>query len=416
MSQDFMARVVKLLLVVLSTVALVVAGQSMGSASQGTVEAAGTTVLALPVVIGPAGFQATPVGSGFNEVVAVTHAGDGRLFIGERAGRVLVMQPNGLISTFLDIRPRVLSSRGEYGLYDLAFHPGYADPSSPGFGLLYVTYTTGHDFGEDRLVHLLVTRFKVTADPNVADPASEIVLLREKQSFDVHKGGGLAFDTRNNLLYVGVGEDRLLLIAQDLRSPKGKVIRLRVDDVPPNATADQSWILPDEVWVMGLRNPYRIHVDVPSDQLFIGDVGDLRWEEINLAPLGAPYFNFGWPCMEGPDTIPEANDIPQCKNPANFNVAIHQYPHHDGNFRCAVIGGRVYRPDWNPADNRYIFGDMCTREVFSLTPLGATWERKLLGVVEGELLSTFGEDINGNLYAGTLAASGPIYRLTIPAP
>lgn len=375
-------------------------------ASAGPPRTASGTVQ-LPIITSPEAFATIPVGNGFTEVTSVTHAGDGRLFIAERAGRVWIQHPDGSKSLFLDISGRVLSGQGEYGFFDIDFHPQFASN-----GFFFVSYTTGYDHGDDKNVHLKVSRFRVSADPNVADPNSEAWLVRLAQAFDVHKGGGMDFDPTTNYLYVGIGEDRGLLVAQEINSLKGKVVRLNPDAVPPEATGNVQSYVDSQAWAIGLRNPWRVEVDAPGKQIYIGDVGDLLWEEINIAPTTVPYFNYGWPCQEGPDRIPGANDIPQCKN--QFVPAVHEYPHRDGSGRCAVVGGHIYRPAWNPGDGRYIFGDMCTGEIFSLSRNTGTWQRTLLGTLPpGELLATIGEDSQGNLYAGTLTASGPIYQLFI---
>lgn len=360
----------------------------------------------------PPRFKATPIGSGFNLVTAITHAGDDRLFVAEQAGRIKILHPDGRITTFLDITGQVLSDKGEYGFYDVAFHPGYADPDSPGFGFFYVTYTTGYDIDFDnRDVRTIMSRFRVSGNPDVADRQSEVILFREKQSFDVHKGGELDFDKTDNMLYMGVGEDRLLLIAQSDKSPKGKIVRFEVDKVPADATGDA--ILSDEIWAYGLRNPWRFDVDELGTSIYVGDVGDLLWEEVNLVPLRVKGYNYGWPCMEGPDRIPEANDIPACQQ--NFQPAIDLYAHRDGSGRCAVIGGKVYRPAHNIGDNRFFYGDMCTREIFSLLRVDGVWERTAVATLtELALLTTFGEDRHGTLYLGTVADNGPIYRLSLP--
>jgi glucose/arabinose dehydrogenase len=366
----------------------------------------------LPILVSPPAsvFGVTPLGSGFDQATSITHAGDARLFVAERAGRIKILHPDGRISLFLDISDRVLWNRGEYGMFDVAFHPDYGNN-----GFFYISYTTGHDDGVELDVHFVVARFRVTADPNVANPDSETRLFYEKQSFDVHKGGELDFDKRDNYLYVGHGDDRLLLIAQDIRSPKGKIFRLKVDDAPAEDILDATYAVSDEVWAMGLRNPWRFDVDEPSGQIYIGEVGDLLWEEINIAPLAAQYFNYGWPCMEGPHVIPEANDIPECQDPEHFIRAVYEYSHRDGTGRCAIIGGKVYRPVSNPNDGRFIFGDMCTREVFALSKSGDVWQADLLGTNNRlEFLFTFGEDYQNNLYLGTGSSSAPIYRLNIP--
>ena len=393
---------------------ILVALVALAAASSGATQTAGGAVY-LPFATGSMPrFELTPVGGGFNSVTDVTHAGDDRLFIAEQAGVIKILHPDGRINTFLDIRHQVISHRGEYGFFSLAFHPDYNDPTADGYRLFYVAYTTGFDDGETLEVDFIVSRFRTSADPNLADGATETILLREKQSFDVHKGGGMAFDPRDHMLYVGMGDDRLLNVAQSDRTPKGKIIRLEVDRIPPNATGDRSATTIDEIWAFGFRNPWRIDVDWVSDQIFVGEVGDALWEEINIVPMKLQGVNYGWHCMEGPLVIPEANDHPECQNPETFQRAIHEYPHRDGNFRCAVIGGKVYRPDTNPGDNRFIFADMCTREIFSLTPTAGVWQRDLLGVHDGHLISTIGEDRRGRQYIGTIDPSGPIYRLTIP--
>lgn len=365
----------------------------------------------LPVQSKPPDFAAIPLGQGFNLVTAITHAGDDRLFIAEQAGRIKILHPDGRITLFLDIANQVISNKGEYGFFDVAFHPGYKDPSSPGYGLFYVTYTTGYDIDFDhRDVRTILSRFRVSDNPDVADRASETIIMREKQSFDVHKGGDMDFDPRDNMLYVGVGEDRLLLIAQSDKSPKGKIVRFNVDLVPPDFVGDYSGQMSDEIWAFGLRNPWRIDVDEMGNNIYVGDVGDQRWEEVNLVPMLVKGYNYGWPCMEGPERIPEANDIPECKR--NFQAAIDQYPHRDGLGRCAVIGGKVYRPEFNRDDNRFVYGDMCTREIFSLLFTNGAWQRTLMARLDTfPLLTTFGEDRHGNLYLGTVNPNGPIFRL-----
>lgn len=394
------------------TLLLIVLTVTLAAAAPHDISAPGRAYV--PVAVGRPAFSLTPVGSGFNQVTEITHAGDDRLFIAERAGVVKILHPDGRITTFLDIRDRVISHRGEYGFYDIAFHPGYSDPTSPGYGFFYVTYTTGSDDGVTLNVHFHVSRFRVSADPNVADRDSETLIMREKQSFDVHKGGGMEFDTRDNMLYIGMGDDRLLLIAQSDRSPKGKIIRLAVDKVPRDVVGDGRGYVSDEIWAFGLRNPWKFDVDVPGGQIYVGEVGDLRWEEINLVPLAVRGFNFGWPCMEGPEMIPEANDVPECANPGNFQRAIHEYPHRDGSGRCAVIAGHVNRPYYNPTDGRFLFADMCTREIFALAKVGDTWQRTLLGIHDGDLISSIGEDSRGVQYVGTVSESGAIYRMYVP--
>ncbi len=399
------AQVIPLLGLIVS---LVIAG---GPARAGDDQASRVFV---PLAAGKAAFSATPLGL-FNQATAITHAGDDRLFVAEREGRIKIIHPDGRTSVFLDLRHRVIATRGEYGFYDIAFHPDYTDPAAPGYGFFYVSFTTRTGPAANA-VDLVVSRFRVSANPDVADPNSEAILIAEPQTDDIHKGGSMEFDPRDNRLYVGIGDDFKNLIAQDPTSLKGKLVRLTVDDVPRGLAGGRRATVAPEIWASGLRNPWRLDVDPIGDQVLIGDVGDAHWEEVNRAPLSAPGTNFGWPCLEGPLVKPEFAGAAVCQNPARFQRAVHEYSHRDeDNNRCVVIGGKVNRPTYNPADGRYIFADMCSREVFALgyDPDGS-WQRALLGVVGEQLIITIGEDRHGVQYVGTAAEAGPIYRLYIP--
>ena len=393
--------------IVLTVVLLVVARPTGAGGDQ-------TNRVFVPLTAGKAAFSATPLGV-FNQATAITHAGDDRLFVAERDGRIKIIHPDGRTSVFLDIRHRVIATRGEYGFYDLAFHPDYDNPAAPGYGFFYVSFTSKTGPAANT-VDLVISRFRVSANPDVADPNSEAILIAEPQTDDIHKGGSMEFDPRDNRLYVGIGDDFKNLIAQDATSLKGKLVRLAVDDVPRGLAGGRRATVAPEIWASGLRNPWRIDVDAIGDQVLIGDVGDAHWEEVNRAPLSAPGTNFGWPCMEGPLVKPEFANAAVCQNPARFQRAVHEYSHRDeDNNRCVVIGGKVNRPSYNPTDGRYLFADMCSREVFALgyDPDGS-WQRALLGVVGEQLIITLGEDRHGVQYVGTAAEAEPIYRLYIP--
>ena len=366
-------------------------------------------VVYAPHVSGATLFGAVPIGEGFDQVTAVTHAGDDRLFIVERAGRIKVLQPDGQVSLFLDVSSRVVSSPGEYGMYDLAFHPGFGDPSSAGYGFFYVAYTGSYQGA----VRLFISRFQAPAGGLSADPDSETWLLKEQQNYSWHKGGELEFAPDGQHLFAGLGDDKQPLLAQSIKSPKGKLIRLRVDDVPRETLGDATGLIDDEVWVLGLRNPWRFDIDPASGQIFIGDVGEQLWEEVNVLALAGQYANFGWPCMEGSEEIPLFAGYDECQNASAFRLPAFAYRHELD--RCAIIGGKVYRPASNPLDGRYIFGDLCSREIWALSAVNGVWQASPLGLVDGiELLATIGEDHKGNLYAGTTSSHAPIYRLAIP--
>ncbi|CUS06329.1 protein of unknown function [Candidatus Promineifilum breve] len=373
-------------------------------------EVAQSSVIDLPVVIGRPALSLTPVGEGFTKVTAITHAGDARLFVAELAGVIKVMQPDGHISVFLDITDRVLSTGGEYGLFDLAFHPGYSDPASPGFGFFYVIYTTGWDDGEERDVDYILARFRVGSDANAADAGSETRLLVEGQHSTVHKGGALEFDPRNARLYASLGDDSGYLVAQQEDSYKGKIIRLDVNQVPQAIAGDARVFARPEIVASGLRNPWRIALDAADNRLFIGDVGDGSWEEINLLALDGDD-NYGWPCLEGSLVNGDFTEEAACRRP--FTPAIYQYAHQAAPV-CAVIAGRVYRPPHNPDDGRFIYGDLCSREPHALSLVGDTWQSTPLGTQPEGLFTTFGEAGDGTLYLGSFDDSKPIYRMYIP--
>lgn len=409
-NRSFNVRLLSLGLIIIAIVSLTVRTRASSTADTATF---------LPVVANdPPRFEFYPVGSGFQSVTDITHAGDDRLFIVERAGVIKILHPNGQISTFLDIRHKVITTRtdkpgqfwGEYGLYAIAFHPNYNVPGQPGYRQFFVTYTSGTDDGTpDGLeVDFILARYQVSGDPNVADPASETVLIRENQRSDVHKGGGMEFDPRDHKLYVGMGEDRNGEDAQSDTSKKGKILRLNVDTTPIGV----------EIWARGFRNPWRIDVDWQANRILVGDVGEITWEEVNIVPMvwnGAPFNNYGWSCYEGWTLNPDYFHSQYCVNStvSDFVFPIYGYQHTGG--RCAIIGGKINRPFDRPNDGRYIYADMCTREVFALTQAPGNWQSSLLGTFNGMgAIATIGEDRLGRQYIGSTDMASPVYMMIIP--
>lgn len=365
----------------------------------------------LPVATGGREPVLVPLGEGFSVVTAVTHAGDERIFVVERGGRVKIYHPDGHITLFLDLSARVEAYPGEHGMFDLAFHPGYTDPQSPGHGFFYVAYT-GLDGGE---MYTFISRLRVSpGDGDLADPASETWLLKLRQFNDWHKGGELDFDPRDNSLYAGLGEDAQPPLSQQLDTPKGKIIRLAVDGVPAGMTGDAIGLVEPEFAAIGLRNPWRFDVDPTSGLIFIGDVGEHTWEEINILSPDEPGVNFGWPCREGPDPYAlYANNHPICAADRVYRSPVAYHAHGDGH--CAVIGGKVIRTSDDPAGGRFIYADACSHDVFSLSVDGSAAMPVRLGTIDVPgLITNIGEDAYGNLYVGNTASRGPIYRLILP--
>src|SRR5262245_22362091 len=344
----------------------------------------------------------TAVATGLDQPLGLTHAGDTRLFITQQRGTVVVYDGTRVLSTpFLDIRSLVTCCN-ERGLLGLAFHPHYAEN-----GFFYVDYTR---FDGD----VVVARYKVSSDPNRADPNSAIILLTiEHSQFGNHNGGQLAFGP-DGYLYVGVGDggsggdpnNR----AQNIGDPLGKLLRLDVNAPAPYIPASNPFVStlearPD-VWAYGLRNPWRFSFDRETGDLFIGDVGQNAWEEIDFQPrTSGGGQNYGWRRMEGTHCF---NPGSNCTDPS-FTIPILEYSHADGS--CSVTGGYRYRGVKMPSlRGAYFYGDYCTGKIWVGTrELNGLWSSRLL-LDTNLLISSFGEDLNGELYVINLG--GGVYAFS----
>jgi hypothetical protein len=343
----------------------------------------------------------------------VTHAGDARLFIVEQGGRIRILDRGSgklLPGAFLDVAS-VIAAGGERGLLSLAFHPDYAKN-----GLFYVNYT-------DRKGDTVVERYRVSEDRNRADPASAARLLRIDQPFPNHNGGQLQIHPRSGYLYVGMGDGGSRgdprCVAQRRDSLLGKMLRLDVRQnlerapfygIPPDnpfaGPRDPANRVPDEVWSFGLRNPWRFSFDRASGDLYIGDVGQNAYEEIDLerAP-SAGGLNFGWKPMEGRHCFRSGacpGETPACNDPA-LTLPIHEYPQRQSPSaprECSVTGGYVYRGSRAPElAGRYVFGDYCSGTIRALRESApGKFESEVL-LQAGFGLKSFGEDAGGGLYA-----------------
>jgi glucose/arabinose dehydrogenase len=339
---------------------------------------------------------------GVDSPVAITNAGDGsgRMFVVEKSGLIRIIQDDLLLETpFLDIRDRVGSHSSEQGLLGLAFHPKYREN-----GLFFVNYT-------DKNGDTHIASFHVSGqDANLADPGSEKRLLYIPQPYANHNGGSVVFGP-DGYLYLGLGDGGSAgdpkNNAQSLNTLLGKILRIDVDHgdaygTPP-ANAFAAGQLP-EIWAYGLRNPWRFSFDRQTGDLFIGDVGQDQWEEIDYLPAGSPAgSNFGWKFMEG--NHPYSPEPP----PADLVLTppIAEYNHSAG---CSVTGGVVYRgsllPTWN---GLYLFADFCSGNISGLLRDDqGSWKQKLLFENLGQI-SSFGEDEQGEVYV--LNYAGQIYRL-----
>jgi glucose/arabinose dehydrogenase len=341
------------------------------------------------------------VAGDLNSPVGFDNAGDGsgRLFILEQPGRILILKDgNTLAPPFLDIRDRVGRRGSEQGLLGLAFHPRYAEN-----GFFYVNYT---DLNGDTNI----SRFSVDgANPDIADPSSEKRLMFVEQPYPNHNGGSVVFGP-DGYLYLGLGDGGAggdpQGNAQSTDTLLGKILRIDINSgdpytIPPDNPFAGGGGLP-EIWAYGLRNPWRFSFDPLLGDVYIGDVGQNAWEEIDYLPAGSsPGANFGWDRQEGLHHFEGVN------LGDNFIDPVAEYDHSQG---CSVTGGVVYRGSnlagWQGV---YLYGDYCSGRVWGLlhTPDG-NWQNELL-FQTGMSISSFGVDESGEVYL--LDHNGSVYRL-----
>jgi len=348
-------------------------------------------------------------------IFATAPAGDGRLFVVERPGSIRILLNGAVLPTpFLDIRSQV-STAGERGMLGLAFDPHY-----PQNGVFYVYYS-------DRTGDSVLARFRVSDDPDVADPLSQEDLLVVDQPFANHNGGTIAFGP-DGMLYWGLGDGGSAFdpgeLAQDPDSLLGKMLRLDVSGGPGTAVAippDNPFVddpdVRDEIWAFGLRNPYRWSFDRETGDIWIGDVGQGRMEEIDFEPAGDPGGrNYGWDVMEG--TLCNLNDpapAPRCNDPS-LTLPVFEYGHVFG--LCSVTGGYAYRGPIPDLQGRYVFGDFCTGTIFSYDLASDEFAilTEQLAPAAGTrfALVSFGEDGAGGLYV--VHRFGSVFRIRSPEP
>jgi len=341
--------------------------------------------------------------------VFVTHAGDeppgaSRLFIVEKAGRILVVE-NGSVQPrpFLDITDRVGSQNNEQGLLSIAFPPDFASGE-----VFYVNYT-------DRRGDTVIARYRLVAgESGQADPNSEQIILQIKQPAANHNGGQLQFGP-DGYLYIGTGDGGQAGDpwgnAQNPGALLGKLLRIDVTradtyEIPSdNPLLDQPGARP-EIWATGVRNPWRFSFDRAAGDMYIADVGQNLYEEVNFQPAASRGGeNYGWDIMEGNHCFEPASGC----NPEGLTLPVVEYDH--GPSGCSITGGYVYRgTDYPQMAGVYFYGDFCSGNIWGLrrTEAGA-WETALL--LETDLnISTFGEDAQGELYVASYN-NGTVYRL-----
>lgn len=353
--------------------------------------------------------QLREVLTGLREPLFLTHAGDGSgdLYVVEKAGRIRVAR-SGVVRAqpFLDIVPLVNSASSERGLLGLAFHPRYVTN-----GFFYVNYT-------DRQGDTVVARYIATADRAVGDPGTAMTILAFDQPFPNHNGGNLVFGP-DGMLWIGTGDGGSggdpFEHGQSRDTLLGKMLRIDVDRGDPYAIPPDNPFIGDpsarpEIWATGLRNPWRYSFDRATGDLYIGDVGQNAWEEVDFTPSGSPGgLNYGWNTMEATHCYPAGSSC----DPAGLVLPIAEY--RTGREGCSVTSGYVYRGTTHPAlVGTYLFTAFCSGTLWGMTrdASGAWQQIQLLPGPGGHAgYSSFGEDEAGELYITSLD-SGVVFRIT----
>lgn len=353
-----------------------------------------------------------PFASGLTLPVGMAHAGDDRLFVLERRGVIQILDSTGTLlpTPYLDISSKVLSSSTEQGLLGLAFHPNYASN-----GLFYINYILNEGGKKTR-----VSEYKLSStDENQADVGSERILLEVSQPFDNHNGGDLHFGP-DGYLYISLGDggsagdpdDH----AQNGLDLLGKILRIDIDNGSPyeipydNPFIGSSTVL-DEIWSLGWRNPWRFSFDRMTGDMWVGDVGQGKVEEVSRELAGSNGgLNYGWRCLEG-NQIYNSNG---CGIVSDYEPPVFAYVQ-GNNTGESVTGGYVYRGEkLTSLQGHYVFGDYESGSFWTVIENGtgnwdATWQGKLLGTRQ---CSAFGENSDGELFVAAYG-TGNIYQISL---
>ena len=336
-------------------------------------------------------------GPSFNSPVEIKNAGDERLFVVEKSGKIKILNQNGSVNStpFLDIEDRVSTNANERGLLGLAFHPNY--PENPFF---FVNYTNNSGA-------TTISKFSVSANQDIAND-SETILLEINQPYANHNGGCINFGPDGNL-YIGMGDGGSggdpQNYSQNTESLLGKMLRINVNSgaysIPENNPYG------DEIWSIGLRNPWKFSFDSLNGDLWIADVGQNEFEEINMVQNNPANINYGWRCYEGN----EPYNLSGCPD-EGLTFPVSTYSHYSsGDFKCSITGGYVYRGNQISGLNGvYFFADYCSGEIGLLSKNeNDEWDMSLaFPNINGSWVS-FGEDINGELYIASI--NGGVYKI-----
>lgn len=355
----------------------------------------------------------TQFATGFNSPIgAFFRPGSSTMYVVQQRGRIRMVDTNGTIATndFLNITSKVSQSGNERGLLSMVFDPDYETN-----GFFYVNYTKTSDGTT------VIARYsRSTTDPNVADATSEVIVLEIPQPYSNHNGGQLQFDP-NGFLMIGMGDGGSANdpqnYAQSNQSLLGKMLRIDVRSGLPytiptdNPFAGTATILP-EIWTKGLRNPWRFSYDMVKKDLWIADVGQNVYEEIDFEPAGDPGGkNYGWRCYEGDNVFNSSG----CGAATDYTYPVFAYSHTGGN--CSVSGGFVYRGGtFGNLYGKYLFADYCSGKIWATEQTGATTFNTVLltqttSVLTNSIVS-FAQDNNGEMYVIARDTYNAIYKLS----
>lgn len=355
------------------------------------------TPVSVGVLPDPSAVSWTRIASGFNKPLALENAGDERLFVVEQRGMIWIVENDQVFDEpFLDIRGMVNDGALEQGLLGMAFHPEYQNN-----GRFYLYFT-------DAAGRVVIGRFLTGANANLADPDSLQIVMRLDQPFGNHNGGELAFG-KDGKLYIGTGDggsaNDPFGNGQRLDTLLGKILRIDVDTGDPYSSPDDNPFISQggqhEIWAYGLRNPWRFTFDTLAGDMYIADVGQNQWEEINFLPGALPFgVNFGWNLREGAHNF-AGGGVDGLMDP------VAEYSHQ---FGCSVSGGEVLRdpglPDWRGV---YLYGDWCTGIVWGLIrDANGQWINEVLFDTSAQI-SSFGLDSQGRVYM--VDHGGSVFRL-----
>jgi glucose/arabinose dehydrogenase len=341
--------------------------------------------------------RAVPYATGLELPTTIGHAtdGSGRFYVAQQRGTIAVIEDGVVLPTpFIDLRDRT-SCCGEQGLLGFATDPAFVTN-----GFVYVGYT---DLSGDSVV----ARYRTIDGGRHADPGSEVIVLSVAQPGPAHNGGALAFG-HDGFLYASFGDGGYAVAPKPTAGRTdtllGKVIRIDVRELPYRVPRDNPLARVDgargEIWALGLRNPWRMSFDRLTGDLYVGDVGQSRWEEINVVPSGVGGLDFGWPVMEGP----------ACRNFCTEPVGEPPAVAYGRDVGCSVTGGHVYRGAALPRlQGTYLYGDFCSGRVWGARSSEGVWEHALIFDTAANI-SAFGEDEAGELYF-TDYGMGVLYRI-----